>query len=298
MMKVLLIGSGGYIGRHLLYYSNKLGFETRHAGHKSEHPHERNYTAVDITNPLDIEKLDFNVDIIIVTAGLTGTSQSFDRSQDFLMANESGLLNILNHRRRVRGNAKIVFLSTRLVYEGAKNHFLKETDPLNPKTVYAVNKVACENYLKCYQGFFDIPYTVYRICVPYGNIFDNNYSYGTIGFFLSTALKNENITLYGKGEPKRSFTHIEDLCKLIIKSMPLESTKNGIFNIGGNDNTDLKTIASMVAKKFGVDLEYVEWPSAAATIESGDTMFDDSKIMELLDFNYKYKLEDWINNLP
>lgn len=59
---------------------------------------------------------------------------------------------------------------------------MKEDDEKETKTIYAVNKIACENLLYAYRQNFDIPYTIFRICVPFGNMFSDDYSFGTIGF--------------------------------------------------------------------------------------------------------------------
>ena len=47
--------------------------------------------------------------------------------------------------------------------------------------------------------YFHSHFTIFRICVPYGNLIDELYSYGTIGFFINRAMKGQNITIYGDG---------------------------------------------------------------------------------------------------
>ena len=57
-----------------------------------------------------------------------------------------------------------------------------------------------------------------------------NYSYGTIGFFLSKAMKKENINMYGDGELKRTFTHVYDICNSTIK-FNIVITKNELSQL-------------------------------------------------------------------
>jgi len=298
MATSIILGANGYIGRHLTHFLSQAGHTIIPTDvQEASVDRAENYQKLDITDIENVNKLDFNVDYIFVFAGLTGTKVGFDQYQNYLKVNEVGLLNILEHRKNTGGHAKIIFPSTRLVYKGNKNQLSKETAEKEAKTIYAQNKLACEGYLSMYANFFDIDYTIYRICVPYGNVFDQNYSYGTIGFFLSRAMKDENITLYGEGEPKRTFSHVEDICQLIINSIHLPETINETFNIGSNDNRDLLSVAQQIARKYEVGVDFVAWPDAARRLESGDTMFDGSKLQNLLNYNYKHHINDWIDRL-
>lgn len=298
MATSIILGANGYIGRHLTHFLAQAGHTVIPMDVQDAAVDDvKNYQKLDITDIENVNKLDFNVDYIFVFAGLTGTKVGFDRYQNYLKVNEIGLLNILEHRKNTGGHAKIIFPSTRLVYKGNKNQLSKETFEKEAKTIYAQNKLACEGYLSMYANFFDIDYTIYRICVPYGNVFDQNYSYGTIGFFLSRAMKDENITLYGEGEPKRTFSHVEDICQLIINSIHLPETINETFNIGSNDNRDLLSVAQQIGRKYEVGVDFVDWPDAARRLESGDTMFDGSKLQNLLNYNYKHHINDWIDRL-
>ncbi len=295
-MKVLFFGANGYLGRHLVKALENSGAQVLPCGHADESKDDLvNYKSVDVTSPQSVEELDFDVDFIYVFAGMTGTDQSFNNYADFLKVNELGLLNILDARRKHGGKSKVVFPSTRLVYKGNPG-LLAEDAQKEAKTIYAQNKHACEGYLKAYQNRFDIPYVIYRICVPYGNLFES-YSYGTIGFFLGRAQRGEDIDLYGDGNISRTFTHVNDICSLVVESAPMNATTNQIFNIGSLDNCTLVEVAGLIAKKYGVSVKFKPWPANAKLIESGDTVFDDTKLKEISGFKYKHKLSDWIKSL-
>ena len=148
-----------------------------------------------------------------------------------------------------------------------------------------------------YQKLYGLKYNVFRICVPYGNIFDGEYSYGTIGFFLKASINTGKITLFGDGSQMRTFTHIEDICKSIITTIPNVDSDNQIFNIGSDDNSSLFAIAKVVAKKYNAQIENIEWPAAALALESGDTIFDDRKILGLSTYKYLHNFNNWIESL-
>ncbi|MCP5046869.1 MAG: NAD(P)-dependent oxidoreductase [bacterium] len=296
---VLIIGANGYIGRHLAKFLHRDGFLVKLYDVQPE-PVDRemtyHYSPLDILNKEDISKLDVNVDAIFLFSGLTGTSVGFNKYEAFITLNEIGLLNVLDRMKETGSNARLVFPSSRLVYKGQKDRKLLESDEKEFKTVYALNKFACENYLDMYHRCFNINYTIFRICVPYGNLL-GGYSYGTMGFLLGRARKGENIPLYGDGSQKRTFTHIYDICKALEKAAFLETTLNDVFNIGGGDHLSILEAANLVAKKYGTDVVFSQWPELDLTIESGDTMFDSSKLNNLIDHNYKYNVADWLNEL-
>lgn len=283
-MKVAVIGGKGYIGSHLVFYLKNKGIVPM--VYDVQDDNVLNYKKIDITNQLSIAEIDLDVDYIFMFAGLTGTYVGFDNYIKYNAINEIGLLNLLDSIRNSKFRPRIVFPSTRLVYKGT-DKALNEEDEKESKTIYAVNKMACEGILQAYKSSFDIPYTVFRICVPYGNLLSNDYSFGTIGFFIKQASIGKNITLYGGGTLKRTFTHIEDLCYQVIEGAFSPDSNGEVYNVGG-ETYSLREAAEIIAVKFGTKVVEVPWPERDSRIESGHTYFNDTKIRNLLRFgSYK-----------
>ena len=298
MKKALVMGANGYLGRHMAQSLQLGGYQLSTAGRQADsRDGHQNYLSVDFSDADQLQKLDLNVDYIFCFAGLTGTSAGFDHYSDYVNSNDLALLNLLTQHHLCGSTARIIFPSSRLVYRGQKGISLEEDAPKDPKTIYAQNKLTAEAYLRLYQNRYDIPYSVFRICVPYGNRFDESYSYGTIGFFLNRARAGQNIPLYGDGSQRRTFTHIGDICSVILGSMDKSETLNSIFNIGGADHCSIAEAAGLVAKKFSVEIDYVDWPEEDRLLESGDTVFDGSKLEGITNYSYRHKLRDWLASL-
>lgn len=293
MNKCTIIGAAGYIGKHLTYYLKKQGINPYlYDNADLDLP---NYTRIDLTLKDSVTNIKLNVDYIFLFSGLTGTYAGFDNYETYTAVNEIGLLNLLDAIRKSPYRPKIIFPSTRLVYEG-KDRPLNEDDKKETKTIYAVNKLACEGFLEAYRNSFDIPYTVFRICVPYGNLLSTDYSFGTVGFFIKQAKSGNDITLYGGGEVKRTFTHMEDLCYQIVHGTFAKESEGQIFNIGG-ETLSLKQAATLIATKFNRKVITVPWPERDMRIESGHTYFDDKKIKSLIELPPYKKLADFTNDL-
>ena len=296
MKKIGVIGANGYIGKHIVSYLQRyydVNVDSYDIVAECDLP---NYHKVDLTDKESIKGLNLDIDYIFMFAGLTGTYNGFNEYQKFISINELGLLNLLDVIKNSEYRPKVIFPSTRLVYKGVDKS-LKEDDLKECKTIYAANKLACEGYLQAYHDSFDIPYTIFRICLPYGNLLSTDYSFGTVGFFIRQAKAGKDITLYGGGNIKRTFTHMEDLCYQIIEGSFHHESNGQTYNVGG-ETLSLHDAAEIIAAKYGTKVTEIPWPERDLRIESSHTYFDDTKIRSLLrNMNPYKKLSDFTNDL-
>ena len=296
MKKIGVIGANGYIGKHIVSYLQRhydVNVDSYDIVAECDLP---NYHKVDLTDKESIKGLNLDLDYIFMFAGLTGTYNGFNEYQKFISINELGLLNLLDAIKNSEYRPKVIFPSTRLVYKGVDKS-LKEDDLKECKTIYAANKLACEGYLQAYHDSFDIPYTIFRICLPYGNLLSTDYSFGTVGFFIKQAKAGKDITLYGGGNIKRTFTHMEDLCYQIIEGSFHHESNGQTYNVGG-ETLSLHDAAEIIAAKYGAKVTEIPWPERDLRIESSHTYFDDTKIRSLLrNMNPYKKLSDFTNDL-
>ena len=266
MTRIALFGGNGYLGTQLAAYYAAQGVMCDVFDMPS-------FDVTQVNRWDSFKATDYSA--ILFFAGMTGTEKSFTDAGRFLDVNEHGLLNLLIRLAPLGSNApRVIFPSSRLVYKGA-DHPLTEDASKETKTVYAVNKLACEYLLQAYHIRYGISYAVLRICVPYGNIVSANYSYGTVGFFLKQAEAGGPITLYGDGCLRRTFTHVSDICLAVERMVCSNAT--GIFNVGGQDMS-LLDAAKIVAEKKHVGISFVPWPSDALALESGSTVFDSGRL--------------------
>lgn len=290
-MRCLFLGASGYLGRHLVAALLAEGHEvtTRLPAHGADP------ARLDITDSRSLVGVDWSVDRVFLFAGVTGTAASFQHFETYVRGNEISLLNVLEAIRQSPHRPRVVFPSSRLVYKGA-DHALAETAPLEAKTVYAANKIACEHYLRAYSSAFGIPHTIFRICVPYGNSRDDQYSFGTIGNFIGQATKTGTIRLYGDGSVRRTFTHVDDLCRLMVMGVAPSICANETFNIPGED-LSLREAAGCIAERLNATIETVDWPALDWRIESGSTVFDGSCLQDRLKASPMHTLAAWAANI-
>lgn len=303
--KAIVFGANGFLGLNLCYWLLENYFHVHAVALENEiktkehfdSPHFE-YSSLNLLDKPAILNLDLSqYDLIYIFAGKTGTKAGFAEYESYIESNEIVLLNLLDAYVQQEAKGRIVFPSTRLVYKGQKGRLLDEADEKEGKTIYAINKLACEQILAAYKNAFNISYTVFRICVPYGQLIPGNYSYGTLGFMLKQAREKGEITLYGDGEPSRTFSHVKDICTVVGEVSMLSSSEAQVINIGSRDNYSLRTLAEKIGDSLGVKVSTVEWPLLDAAIESGDTMFSDNKLQGIFPYDYYGSIDKYLNEL-
>lgn len=295
LKKITIIGANSHIARNVLFLLRQRDdiAEVKLYDFADEQADvNENYQKININKQTDVDKIDMDCDVIFMFVGKTGSANGFDEYDTFIDINEKALLNVLNSYRKQNSRAKIIFPSTRLVYKGKKG-VQRETDQKEFKTIYAMNKYACEKYLEMYHAVYDINYCIFRICVPYGTLVQGSKSYGTAEFMLSKAREGKNISLYGDGSQRRTLTYMGDLCANLIDGAFSTKCCNDVYNIGG-ENYSLKEMAELIAKNAGVEVDFVAWPEVSLKVESGDTVFDDTKLIECIGKIGNTKFADWV----
>lgn len=288
-----VFGSNGYLGRHFVSLCNERGVAVSGFDVQPD-----SLLSVSSYRECDVRSSDFWKQFkpelfssIYFFSGLSGVEASFQNPERFFEINVGGLVNLLKRLVDCPGRArpKVVFPSSRLVYEGGR--MVTEKSPVAPRSIYAATKLSCESLLQAYHARHSIDYVSLRICVPFGNLISKDYSYGTLGFFKKKLNSNQPITLYGTGNYLRTFTHIQDLCEVLMLSSG--SIASGIYNVGGCDYT-LREVAEMLVAEYGGGIEYVEWPKEAECVEMGDISLDAGKLANGIGFKVYKDIKDCI----
>jgi UDP-glucose 4-epimerase len=293
----VVLGAGGYIGSHLCIALREAGHTVTGYDIPSVAGRSPDLISWDMADGAAVPEDFGKADYLFLFAGLSGTTDSFLRWEEYMRVNVVALARLLHHVAGLASPPKVVFPSSRLVYAGQKGKRIPEEAPKEARTVYASNKLAGEQLVQLYARKGGFSYTVFRICVPYGNMCSDALSYGTLRHFLERAVAGQPICVYGDGSQRRSLIFVGDLCRLIISAVQLPQADNQIFNLGGPDDLSIGEIAEAIGKKYGVPVEYIPWPEDALKLESGDTVFDESRLSRILPLDYQLRFSDWLERL-
>ena len=176
MLKVLIIGSEGFVGYNLIDgLSDKFQILTSDIIKKDAC---NNYTQCDITNYDQVINTVKNVDVVINLATHSLLS-SLESETENAQVNIIGLLNILQACRK-NDIKKMIFTSASSLIGEPQSFKVSENHTTTPKTAYGVTKLASEHYLRLFQELYGIDFIIFRFFNIYGSYQKN----GLINGFL------------------------------------------------------------------------------------------------------------------
>lgn len=295
-MKALVVGGMGFIGSNLVDQLINDGhsvivLDNLSSGKIENGNKKAKFWRLDITTPRDIfnSNLFEGVDWVFHVAAKTNVQESIEDPFAYNNTNVTGLLNILS-LSNAAGVSKFIFSSSSAVYGDVvytptdESHI---TDPISP---YGVSKLIGENYCRNFYRTYGLETT----CLRYFNVYgDRQHSEGTyapvIGKFMEQKNKGLPMTIYGDGEQRRDFVHVNDVVRaniLAATSSYDTDFRNNFINIGSGINYSVNEIANMVGdEQVNVD----------PVLEPRESLADISKAKELLGWVPKYELKEWLN---
>jgi UDP-glucuronate decarboxylase len=198
----------------------------------------------------------FNFDYVFHLAAMVGVKRT-QENPIAVLGDIDGIKNIL-HLSKTSAVKHVYFSSSSEVYgepvELPQNEY---RTPLNSRVPYAVVKNIGECYFRSYWQEFQLPYTIFRFFNTYGPGQSTDF---VMARFLSAALKNEPITLYGDGSQTRTFTYIDDNIEVIEKIFEAGLIKNDVINLGNDELCSVKDLAQLIIKLTGSSsrIEYLD----------------------------------------
>jgi len=264
--RVVITGAAGFIGSHLAEtllnrdYS-VIGIDNLLTGDTGNIAHlvNRDFTFIkhDVTNYIYIEG---PVDFVLHWASPASPIDYLELPIPTLKVGALGTHKALG-LAKAKG-ARFVIASTSEVYGDPLEHPQKETywgnvNPVGPRGVYDEAKRFAEAMTMAYHRFHNVDTKIVRIFNTYGprmRINDGR----TVPAFMSQALRNEDVTVFGDGSQTRSFTYITDLVDGIIRLML--SDENDPVNIGNPHEMTIKEIAETIIRMTGSKSQLVYRP--------------------------------------
>ena len=252
--RVVITGAAGFIGSHLAEalldrdYS-VIGIDNLLTGDTANISHLQNrdflFIKHDITNYIYIEG---PVDFVLHWASPASPIDYLELPIPTLKVGALGTHKALG-LAKAKG-ARFVLASTSEVYGDPLEHPQKETywgnvNPVGPRGVYDEAKRFAEAMTMAYHRYHGVDTKIVRIFNTYGPRMRVNDG-RAVPAFMSQALRNEDVTVFGDGTQTRSFTYIADLVDGIIRLML--SNENDPVNIGNPREMTIKEIAETIIR--------------------------------------------------
>ena len=223
-MKILITGSSGFVGTHL----------TKRLSKKFEIVRYDLVNGQDILNERLLSKKMRGVDLVIHLAALISASESWQKPKEYFKNNILGTETVARIAIGC-GVKKIIFFSSAAV-------------KANPKTPYAVSKIAAEKILDLYKD--KIVSIIIRPENIYGPGQKKAYGY-VIHNFIKAAKNNEEINVYGNGRQSRDFIYIDDVVSSVVNLISKEIKSGSVISLGTGNKTTVNRLANKVIKIVG-----------------------------------------------
>lgn len=168
----------------------------------------------DVCDTAALEKALSGCSAVVHLAAETHVDRSLLEGRPFFDTNLIGTYALLEAARK-KGINKFLFVSTDEVYGSRKTGFFTEKDTLSPTSPYSVSKTAADLLTLSYAHTHQMHTVVTRGCNTFGPY---QYPEKVIPLFVSNALSNQKLPLYGDGLQVRNWIFVEDHCRAIIQA--------------------------------------------------------------------------------
>jgi UDP-glucose 4-epimerase len=191
---------------------------------------------------------------------------------------------------------QIIFLSSAGTVYGETNEANKESDPLNPISIYGIHKIIIEKYLFYFSRHFNLNYRIARISNPYGNKVPHGQGIGVIDELERRFKSKKPIKIYASLETKRDYIHINDVVNGLIKISNFDiHLIHHVFNISSGISYTLEEVIKIFEKKFNYNITIHKEPSRS--IDIMNSAISNDLIRDTFGFFPKYNLTEYINKI-
>lgn len=277
-MNILVTGGAGFVGTNLIKQLLKEGHQVisvdnYHTGLRSNHQPGAQYIEFDIRNIDDYSSWG-NFDVIYHLAAIARIQPSFKEPYDYFTTNANATFKIAKYCSEK---------NIPLVFAGSSSHWSGKF-----KNPYTFSKDVSEEIIQLFQKHYGLKASIARFYNVYGPYHLKEGGYCTvIGKWEKCIEEQKPLTIYGNGNKRRDFTHIDDIVSALILINEKQAWGH-MFELGRGKNYSIKEIASM----FQTDIVYEDNKPGEADI----TLCADTVTKEILGWEPTINIEDYIKD--
>ncbi|MEK7524339.1 MAG: GDP-mannose 4,6-dehydratase [Patescibacteria group bacterium] len=304
---MLITGGAGFIGsnflRHIFPKNPDWKFivldALTYAGNPSNIPTEImesdrfEFWYGSVTEPLLVGKLVPRANYIVHFAAETHVARSIFDNTRFFETDVIGTQVMMNAALESKKLERFIHISTSEVYGTARTEPMTEDHPLMPTSPYASAKCGADRLVYSYtQTYPELPAVILR---PFNNYGAYQHLEKLIPRFITNALQNQPLRVYGDGENSRDWLYVEDTCDAIEKALHADKAKirGECINLGTGKSTTILEIANLVLdllnKPKSLITKIAERPG-----EVRKHISSTQKAKDLLSFEAKTPFEDGV----
>jgi dTDP-glucose 4,6-dehydratase len=260
MIDVLVTGGAGFIGSNFVRHALEAHADWRittldkltYAGRTEtladvmDHP-RHGFVLGDIGDAAVAAPLVARAEIVVHFAAETHVDRSIQGAGDFIRTDVLGTFVLLEAARRAPHLKRFVQISTDEVYGSVPTGASRETDELKPRNPYAASKAGADRLAYSYFATYGLPVIVTRASNNYGPF---QFPEKIIPLFVTNAIDEIPLPLYGDGRNIRDWLHVDDHCRAL--DLLIEKGTNGeVYNVGGGNEVANVDLTHMILDMVG-----------------------------------------------
>ena len=242
MVNVLVTGGAGFIGSNFVSYAlethpdwqvttlDKLTYAGRLENLRDQEDNPRHrFVKGDVADAEVTAPLVEEADVVVHFAAETHVDRSIHGAGDFVTTDVFGTFVLLDAARSSSRLRRFVQISTDEVYGSVPEGSSTETDELRPRNPYAATKAGADRLAYSYWSTYDVPVIITRASNNYG---PRQFPEKLIPLFITNAMDEYHLPLYGDGLNVRDWLHVADHCRA-IDLLVEHGVPGEVYNVGG-----------------------------------------------------------------
>jgi dTDP-glucose 4,6-dehydratase len=259
MKKYFITGGCGFIGSNFIRYIfqqdnsaiiinlDKLTY-AGNPKNLADYQNDERYTFYhgDICDSKIVKEIfqEYKPDILINFAAESHVDRSIGKPDDFIQTDIFGTFALLETAREF-GLERFIQISTDEVYGSIEKGSFSETDALMPRNPYSASKAGADRLAYSYFTTYKLPVIITRASNNFGPY---QFPEKLIPLFVTNAIENKKLPVYGDGKNVRDWLFVEDHCNAI--QYIIDNGKIGeIYNIGGGNELTNIAITNIILKE-------------------------------------------------
>ena len=262
-MKILITGVAGFIGSNLAVRLLReghevIGLDSLAYGVREQVPEGVPLHVVDIRSK-DLDPAFAGAEVVFHLAAKNCISDCQADPLATADINVTGTVNVFEACRRA-GVRKVIYAESSSIYEGSKVLPTPETEE-HPESFYACSKMATKFFADAYALHHGITSTALRYFCVYGPRQDYRRTIPPLfSAFIIKLLRGEAPIIYGTGEKRRDFVHVNDVNDFHLQCITDPRTDGGVFNLGAGENQSVNEIYDLVTDLLDIHIPAVRKP--------------------------------------
>ncbi|KPL83867.1 epimerase [Thermanaerothrix daxensis] len=266
-MRFLVTGAAGFLGSAL---SNRLvaeghtviGLDDCSTGDPASLSPEVHFTRGDVNDRPKLWTLLQEVDCVYHLAARVLVPESILYPREYNLVNVGGTVTLMEAMRDV-GVRRVVFISSGAVYGYQEHQPVREDAIPNPRSPYAVSKLAAEYYVRTIGALWGIETICLRVFNAYGPGQHLPPVHApVVPNFLRQAIQEGTLVVHGDGSQTRDYVYVDDVVEAMVAAATAREVNQAIINVGSGRETSVRELVRLVLEVTGTQPEVVYNPRA------------------------------------